>query len=306
MSESTVATAATQNQQQGGSGPVPSLSLMIYGPSKAGKSTLASTAPAPRLLLDAEHGHKFLGLKIRYWDPNLEAPPVPDGTWDTCVVVVRDYQTVQRVYAWLNSGQHPFESFIMDSVSEIQTQCLETIAGRQQVQMQQWGELLRHMTGLMRDLRDLTMHPTKPLSAVVLTAMATHKDGKWRPYLQGQSATSAPYYWDITGYIQAEEYPHPDPTQPNYTARRLYIGPSNDHVSGERVGGRLGEIVEQDQLNITHMIEKIYALPVGTFDQRYAELVAHAQEVAQAAAVAAQVETTPPAIEQAEQNGVSA
>ena len=199
----------------------------------------------------------------------------------------------------------------MDSISEIQTQCLETIAGRQQVQMQQWGELLRHMTGLMRDLRDLTMHPTNPLSAVVLTAMATQKDGKWRPYLQGQSATAAPYYWDITGYINAEEYPHPDPTQPTYTARRLYIGPSNDHVSGERVGGRLGETVEQDELNITHMIETIYRLPAGYFDQKYAALVAHVKEVAQVAALAAAPASTEPPTEsepegQAEQNGASA
>jgi hypothetical protein len=291
VSESTVATATTQAQQQGAAGPVPSLSLMIYGPSKAGKSTLAATSPAPRLMLDAEHGHKFLGLKIKYWDPNLDAPPIPDGTWDTCVVVVRDYQTVQRVYAWLNSGSHPFESFIMDSISEIQTQCLEQIAGRQQVQMQQWGELLRHMTGLMRDIRDLTMHPTKPLSAVVLTAMATHKDGKWRPYLQGQSATSAPYYWDITGYINAEEYPDPDPTKPNYTARRLYIGPSNDHVSGERVGGRLGEIVEQDKLNIITMIQTIYGLPADYFARKAAVNLTPLEPVSNG---------------QAEQNGASA
>lgn len=239
---------------------IPSLSMMIHGPSKAGKSTLAVTAPYPRLLLDAEHGHRFLNIRIKYWDPNLDNPPIPDGTWDTCVVVVRNYETVQRVYAWLNSGAHQFKSFIMDSVSEIQTQCLETIAGRGQVQVQQWGELLRHMTGLMRDLRDLTMHPTNPLSAVVLTAMTTQKDGKWRPYLQGQSATSAPYYWDITGYITAEEYPNPDPSQPAYVARRLYIGPSNDHVSGQRVDGRLGDIVEQNDLNIEQMINRIYGI----------------------------------------------
>jgi hypothetical protein len=242
---------------------VPSLSILLHGPSKSGKSTLAVTAPYPRLLLDAEHGHRFLDIKIKYWDPSLDNPPTPDGTWDTCVVVVRSYETVQIVYRWLQSGQHPFRSFIMDSVSEIQTQCMEQIAGRGQIQVQQWGELLRHMTGLMRDLRDLTMHPTNPLSAVVLTAMTVQKDGMWRPYLQGQSGTSAPYYWDVTGYLTAEEYPHPDPTQPPYTARRLYIGPSTSHVSGERIGGRLGMIVEQSDLDITRMIDRIYNLEEG-------------------------------------------
>lgn len=209
-------------------------------------------------MLDAEHGHKFLPIKIKYWDPASDTPPEYDGSWDTCVVVVRNYDTVLQVYRWLQSGQHPFKSLILDSISEIQTQCLEQLTGREQVKMQQWGELLRHMTGLMRDLRDLTMHPTHPLNAVVLTAMTTHRDNMWRPYLQGQSGTTAPYYWDVTGYLQAEEYPHPDPTQPPYTVRRLYIGPSSEYVSGERVGGRLGNIVEQDDLNIEKMIDRIY------------------------------------------------
>lgn len=242
------------------------LSIIIHGPSKAGKSTLAATAPAPRLLLDAEHGHKFLPIKIKYWDPLTESPPVEDGTWDTAVVVVRDYDTVLRVYRWLQSGEHPFNSMIMDSISEIQVKCLEKLAGREQVKMQQWGELLRHMTGLMRDIRDLTMHPTKPLSAVVITAMTTHKDGKWRPYLQGQSATSAPYYFDVCGYLTPEEYPHPDPSQGTYTVRRLYIGPNNDYVSGERVGGRLGTVVEEADLDVQKMIDKVYASNPNTVE----------------------------------------
>lgn len=241
-----------------------SLSIIIHGNSKAGKSYLSATAPGPRLLLDAEHGHKFLPIKIKYWNPATEEPPVPDGTWDTAVVVVRDYDTVLQVYRWLQSGQHPFRSLIMDSISEIQTQCLEKLAGRDQVKMQQWGELLRHMTGLMRDLRDLTMHPTNPLTAVVITAMTVHKDGMWRPYLQGQSATSAPYFFDVCGYLSVEEFPHPDPTQPPYAVRRLYITPNSQFVAGERVGGRLGDIVEQSDLNIESMINKIYGIGITT------------------------------------------
>jgi hypothetical protein len=235
------------------------LSILIHGPSKAGKSFFSISAPGPRLLLDAEHGHKFLPIKIRYWDPVVEAPPEYDGSWDTCVVVVRNYDTVLRTYQWLLSGKHPFKSLIIDSISEVQQKCLEQLAGREQLKMQQWGELLRHMTGLMRDIRDLTMHPTNPLTAVVITAMTVHKDGKWRPYLQGGSGISAPYYWDVTGYIQVEEHQHPDPTQGTFVVRRLYIGPSNEYVSGERVAGRLGTIVEQDDLSVEKMIERIYS-----------------------------------------------
>ena len=103
------------------------LSMLIHVPRKAGKSTLAATAPGPRLLLDAEHGHKFLDLKIRYWDPHQD-PPELDGSWDTCVVVVRNYDDVLQVYRWLPSGRHPFKSLIMDSITEIQAKCVDELA----------------------------------------------------------------------------------------------------------------------------------------------------------------------------------
>jgi hypothetical protein len=238
-----------------------SLTMLIHGPSKAGKSRLASTAPYPRLMLDVEMGHKFLPIKVKYWDPLTEDPPIADGTWDTCVVVVRDYDTVLRTYAHLQRGGHQFKSLIIDSITELQVKCLENISGRGQVQMQQWGELLRHMNGLMRDLRDLTVHPTCPLEAVVLTAMSKHEDGMWRPYLQGASKVSAPYFFDITGYLKVEEFPNPDPTQPPMKIRRLLIGPNNEAVAGERVGGRLGEVVEQENLSVERMLDIVYGTP---------------------------------------------
>lgn len=236
-----------------------SLTLLIHGPSKSGKSTTAVTAPAPRLMIDVEGGSRFLNIKPVTWNPMRDAPPEDDGSWDTTVVLLRNYETMQRVYQWVNSGKHPFKSLIIDSISELQAKCLEDIAGRGQVQTQQWGELLRHINGLMRDLRDLTMHPTNPLTAVVLTAMTREgQDGTWRPYLQGQSAVTAPYFWDVTGYLTVEEFQHPDPTQPPYSVRRMYVTPNSRFVAGERVGGRLGAVVEQADLSIVRMIEKVY------------------------------------------------
>jgi hypothetical protein len=214
-------------------------------------------------MLDVEGGHKFLPVQVKYWDPQTEDPPTADGTWDTCVVMIRDYDTVIKTYQWLQTGQHQFKSLVIDSITELQVKCLENLAGRGQVQMQQWGELLRHMNGLMRDLRDLTMHPTNPLEAVVLTAMSQHKDGLWRPYLQGASAVSAPYFFDITGYLKVEEVPHLDPTQPPYKVRRMVISPNVEAVAGERVGGRLGEIVEQENLSIERMLDIVYGTPTG-------------------------------------------
>jgi hypothetical protein len=192
-----------------------SLSLLVYGESKAGKSTIAATAPYPRLMLDVEGGARFLPIRAIMWDPLRDEPPVADGTWDTCVVSVQNYDTVLRAYQWLQLGRHQFRSLIIDSVSELQVKCIDNIAGTEQMKMQHWGELLRHFSSLLRNIRDLTMHPTNPLEAVVLTAMArTGQDGIMRPYLQGQLGVIVTYFWDVVGALAVEEWPNPDPMQP--------------------------------------------------------------------------------------------
>jgi hypothetical protein len=236
-----------------------SLTVMVYGESKVGKSTFAVTAPYPRLMLDVEGGHRFLPIVVKYWDPLREEPPVADGTWDTCVVQVRSYDDVIKAYQWLQSGKHQFKSLIIDSISELQVKCMDSIAGSEQMKMQQWGELLRHMGGLLRDLRDLTMHATNPLEAVVLTAMArTSQDGRYRPYLQGQLAIQAPYFYDILGGITIEEMPNPDPMQPPYKVRKMYVERTAQYEAGERVQGRLGAVVQQENLSIERMLDIIF------------------------------------------------
>ena len=138
---------------------------------------------------------------------------------------------------------------------------MDSIAGTEQMKMQQWGELLRHMGGLLRDLRDLTMHATNPLEAVVLTAMSrTSQDGRHRPYLQGQLAIQAPYFYDILGALTVEQMANPDPLQPPYKVRRMYVERTNDYEAGERVQGRLGSIVEQDKLSIEVMLNTIFGV----------------------------------------------
>lgn len=236
-----------------------SLTLMVYGESKVGKSTFAVTAPYPRLMLDVEGGHRFLPINVKYWDPMTEEPPQADGTWDTTVVTVRDYDVVMKAFQWLQSGKHQFKSLVIDSISELQVKCMDNIAGTEQMKMQQWGELLRHMGALLRDLRDLTMHPTQPLEAVVLTAMARKgQDGVYRPYLQGQLAIQAPYFYDVLGAITVETEPNPDPMQPPYKVRRMYVERTPEYEAGERVQGRLGKVVQQQDLGVERMLDMVF------------------------------------------------
>lgn len=235
------------------------LSILVHGHSKVGKTTFAATAPYPRLLLDVESASRFLQVNKVYWDPNDGPPPVADGSWDTCIVLVRDYDTVLKVYQWLQSGQHQFRSLILDSISELQVRLKERIAGRGQLQTQQWGEVLTALAGLMRDFRDLTMHPTNPLEAVVLTAMTQNRDGMYKPYLQGQLATVIPYFFDVTGYLYVDQVATEDPTAPLVEVRRLLTRKHPMFEAGERVQGLIPPVV--DNPSVEGMLNTIFGVP---------------------------------------------
>lgn len=233
------------------------VNAIIYGDSKVGKTSVAATTPAPRLILDAENGSRFLRAKKIKWDPQTEQPPVDDGTWDTCIVQVREYKAVDMAYQWLNSGKHPFRSVVIDSISETQQRAVDVIAGKNQMQTQDWGILLRNISELIRSFRDLTMHPTNPMDAVIFIAMMKLVDvGEYRPFMQGQIATTFPYYVDgcfYLGYAALED---------GTMVRRLYTSQILGHRTvGERLGGCLGPYV--DNANLTEMLQTIRLFASG-------------------------------------------
>lgn len=219
------------------------ISVITYGPSKSGKSTLGDTTPGPRLVLDAEMGSRFTPSKKVEWDPVRYAPPEPDGSWDTAIVPVHSYTTVLKAYEWLNSGKHPFRSVVMDSISEVQQRLADSLVGTNPLQLQDWGTMLRQASDLVRKFRDLTTHPVKPLAAVLFIAMAHQRnDGTWHPHVQGQLKTTLPYYVDLLTHLQAVTL------EDGSVVRRLIIGPTPGYETGERVGGRLGHFIDNPRI----------------------------------------------------------
>lgn len=234
------------------------LSILIHGDSKVGKSTLAATSPAPILVLDAEGGWKFMALRRVDWDPMTQSPPLNDGTWDVCHVTIRDWNTVLRVNQWLQSGQHQFRSLVLDSITEIQRKLMTNLVGNEQMKMADWGKLLRSMDQIIRDMRDLTSHPTNPLQVVVFVAesRANKAGSKKVPTMQGQIVDSLPYWVDICGYLFVEDVIDANGQFTGQQARRMWTRPNKDYEAGERVQGRLPMVV--DYPNITQMLYDIY------------------------------------------------
>lgn len=226
-----------------------SLTVLVHGASKVGKSTLAVSAPAPRLYLDVESASRFLPITRVYWDPAKEAPPECDGTWDTCVVMTRDWGTVEKVYQWLHAGKHCFKSLIIDSISELQGRFLESKAGRNQLTQQQWGDAFRQVSGLVRDIRDLTMHPTNPVECVVMTAITKNIDEKWKPYVQGQLQAVLPYLLDAVLYMWVENETN-DLTGESAEIRKVLTRPTPQFEAGERVGGVWPQVISNPDLSV--------------------------------------------------------
>lgn len=247
------------------------LSVLVHAHSKVGKTWFGASTPAPRLILDAEGGTNWIpGTKV-YWDPMVEPPPVTGAgrpapgadpvwvEWDTCITMVREQRTVATAYQWLVLGQHMFRSVTLDSVSEIQKRAKDEIGGAQtQWDQQKWGLLLAQMEELVRNMRDLTTHPTNPVQAVVIVAFTRQVDGRHVPYVQGALGTSMPYFLDVIGYL------FPQRLEDGSVMRRLLVSPDPMFEAGERVGGRLPPVV--DNPNVEQMLHTVYDMqPTGLY-----------------------------------------
>jgi|GEM_PF-1808835 len=225
------------------------LSMLVHGESKVGKSLLGASTPPPRVIFDVESAARFLPLTAVTWE-STDPPPVYDGTWDTAVVPIRTWPDAVRVLDHLKTGKHPFKSATVDSISELQYRYVEHASGRDQMKIQDWGAALREVGGFVRDLRDLTMHPTTPLEAVVLTAMSKEdQKGVMRPALQGQLGTQIPYLPDVCAYLYTER------DAAGIETRFLQTRRFNNKEAGERVGGRIPAVLQLPQVTGTTLGE---------------------------------------------------
>lgn len=220
------------------------LTALIHGESKVGKSWLGASVPGPRLILDSEGRARYApsALPKVYWDPRKGEPPMPDGTWDTCVASVLDYETMNLAFRWLRSGQHGFKSCVVDSLMEVQKRCIDQEVGTRQLAPQDWGGLLRELESLVRKYRDIVLVEGNTLDVVVFIVGTANVDGVQRPLLQGQLKNTVPYYIDTIGYLYKQPVTAPDGT--TAFTRSLLVESQPGFVAGDGTGRLRGPIIQ--------------------------------------------------------------
>ena len=182
---------------------------LIHGPYGTGKTTLANTIPGPRLVLDAEGGSYDVDKPIVTWDPR-EPVPADLGKDDTIIVDIRDWETYRLALDVVESGNHPFASLILDSLTEIQKQLKDAISPETDLQNYEretydvWGKLLSFMEKDIRRFRDLSRPSSKKPINVVIVAASNVEEVPRRPVLQGALRRSLPGFVDLEGYLHVE------------------------------------------------------------------------------------------------------
>lgn len=209
------------------------LAAVVHGESGAGKSYFGGTAPSPRLILDAEGGSRFIrsNRKSIKWNPLKETVPSDDGAWDACFVNILEWQSLYAAYEVLASGNHPFKSVIVDSLTEAQKRLVDQISGVDQPSLQEWGVVGRHLEDMVRKLRDLTFHATNPVS-VILLCLSHLRDGQTRPFLKGQLELSLPAFVDVVAYLYTTT--SDDPTKAGGVEHYALLAPHNDIIAKDR------------------------------------------------------------------------
>lgn len=192
----------------------------IHGWAGSGKSWLAQTIPGPRIVLDTEGGAMDSAdrtdrvNRVQVWDPKNEALPTGLTDEDTVVVAIDNLDNVHVVMRLLETGNHPFESVILDSFSEMQAMLKTLVADPDghydpnvQFDYHAWGRLKNHGSFLMRQLRDLTRPSSpKPIFAVVVM-YSDDESVPVVPLLEGGVRKALAGWFNLIGYLYTDYVP---------------------------------------------------------------------------------------------------
>lgn len=209
----------------------PTLNMLVYGESGVGKTVLAGSAdavPAMRsvLIIDVEGGT----FSLRKYHPDVH------------VVRVKTWNELQELYNVLFSGDHSYQTVVLDSITEIQkfsmTQIMIDLVKSEPARdpdipsIREWGKNIEQMRRLIRAFRDL------PINTIFTALMREDKDNKTgtvtrKPMLSGKLASEVAAFLDIVTYLYVRNIERDGEMQ---RTRLLLTGATDTTIAKDRSG----------------------------------------------------------------------
>jgi len=124
------------------------LSVLAWGRSGTGKTTLAGDFPKPLLLIDVRE--QGTGGLIN--TPGIDIFPLE--TWEE----------LQELYWYLSAGEHPYKTVVIDTVTQLQDIAMEKVLRDEGktidslITQSNWGAMAKVMKSWMLSFRDLPLH----------------------------------------------------------------------------------------------------------------------------------------------------
>lgn len=235
------------------------LNVLFHAFGGLGKTTLCASAcldprTSPVLVLDFEGGAPIRFAKM------------PKGSYT--IKRINSISDLNTYYTYLQKGNHPYKSVVLDSLTEIQKlglsefvygtggtdkSFLGSVINIKQAEIQHWGKSANQIGMLVRYFRDLPMH------VFFTTLTAVQKDeltGKisYAVALPGKQSDEIPGVPDIVGYIDVAK-----DAATKQEVRCVYFQPTGKITAKDRTDA-LGDVMKYPKEShfVTEMLDKIW------------------------------------------------
>lgn len=235
---------------------VPTITMLVYGRSSIGKTTLAGSADAvPEM------------RKVLYVDVEGGTLSLRKTQYEVDVVRITDYQQFDELYAALYAGDHGYQTVVLDSLTEIQELCMREIMRQMKADpdnmerdpdvpgMYEWNKSEKQVKKFIRAFRDL------PINVIFTALMKEDKDSKTGvvmklPDLPGKLAHRVAALFDIVLYYTVMDT---EEGQKRVVASQA----TTNTVAKNRGSDRLPAILEIPDPSVQPAMALLYPMIVG-------------------------------------------